>query len=279
MKKLIIVLLMLCPVQMKAQGFYNHVWLTGYNPFAGFPNGRIIFDSTGYVHSPEMRKMAFYGTEATICDAQGNFLMSSNGIWIANANNDTMMNGTGLNPNGITSSWPYGFPFTYTNIILTYPGDTSKFILYHHTGTYLGTYAPALELYFSIIDINGDSGLGEVIYKNQTAFADTMGWGIAACKHANGRDWWVVMQKDNSDVVFKVLFTSNGIQSVTSQSLGVTASLGMTRQLTFSQDGTKFLTNKSDGGTVIDNFIQILDFDRCTGNFSNPREIDLSTGG
>jgi hypothetical protein len=45
---------------------------------------------------PENRKMPFKGTEATICDAQGNFLMSTNGIWIANANNDTMLNGGGL---------------------------------------------------------------------------------------------------------------------------------------------------------------------------------------
>ncbi len=66
-------LLLLFSSEIIAQGFYNHVWLTGNNPFAGFPNGRIVFDSTSYVHTPEMRKMSFKGTEATICDGQGNF--------------------------------------------------------------------------------------------------------------------------------------------------------------------------------------------------------------
>ncbi|MBK7967079.1 MAG: hypothetical protein IPK10_18605 [Bacteroidetes bacterium] len=37
------------------------------------PKGRIVFDSSTYNHIPEFRKMVFQGTEATICDAQGNF--------------------------------------------------------------------------------------------------------------------------------------------------------------------------------------------------------------
>ena len=70
-------LLLFLSNQIVAQGFYNHVWLTGNNPFAGFPNGRIVFDSASYVHTPEMRKMSFKGTEATICDSQGDFLMTA----------------------------------------------------------------------------------------------------------------------------------------------------------------------------------------------------------
>lgn len=136
-----------------------------------------MFDSSSYTHIPEFRKMSFKGTEATICDAQGDFLMSSNGIWIANANNDTMMNGSGLNPNGITSNWAFGLPLTYNNIILTYPGDTNKFVLFHHTATYVGIYPPALELYYSVIDITGDGGLGDVTLKNQIAFSEYLGLG------------------------------------------------------------------------------------------------------
>ena len=273
-----ILIFVLVSTVVVGQGFYNHVWLLGSYNFPQDPKGRIVFDSTSYTHIPEFRKMVFKGTEATICNAQGDFLMSSNGVWIANANNDTMMNGGGLNPNGITSSWPYGLPLTYNNLILPYPGDTSKYVLFHHTGTYVGIYPPALELFYSVIDMNGDGGLGEVILKNQIAFSDTLGWGLAACKHANGRDWWVVMIKDNSDEVFKVLFTSNGIQSISTQHIGITTTIGASRELTFSQDGSKFLLNKSDGGSVVDNIIQLLDFDRCTGVFSNLREIDISDG-
>ena len=178
-------LLLLFSNQIIAQGFYNHVWLTGNNPFAGFPNGRIVFDSTSYVHTSEMRKMSFQGTEATICDEVGNFLMSSNGVWIANANNDTMLNGNGLNPNGITSSWPFGLPMISNNVFIPFPGDTDKYILFHHTGTSNGISYTANELYYSIIDLSLDNGLGGVSIKNAIAVTDTMSFGIGCCIYRN----------------------------------------------------------------------------------------------
>ncbi len=262
-----------------SQGFYNHTWLLGSYIFPTDPKGKIIFDSTGYTHFPETRKMPFWGTEATICDAQGNFLMSTNGIWIANANNDTMLNGSGLNPNGITGNWAFGLPMTANAMFLPFPDDTTKYILFHHTAESNGSYYPAYDLLYSIIDITGDNGLGEVIIKNQVALSDTLGWGIAACKHANGRDWWIIVQKDYSDLVFSLLITPNGIDTIQSQHLLITPSLGSTRQLCFSPDGNKFVTNKTDGGVIVDNFVQVLDFDRCNGSFSNPHEIDVSNGG
>ncbi|MFN8152833.1 MAG: T9SS type A sorting domain-containing protein [Bacteroidia bacterium] len=281
MKKAFIIIgfLLIASGKLLAQGYYNHVWLLGSYFFPQDPKGRIEFDSSSYLHSIEYRKMPFLGTEATICNSQGDFLMSTNGIWIANSNNDTMMNGGGLNPNGITVNWPFGLPMTANAIFLPYPGDTTKYILFHHSAVSNGSYYPAYDLLYSIIDITGENGLGEVIVKNQVAFSDTLGWGIAACKHANGRDWWISVQKDNSDVLFTLLLTPNGIDTVLSQSLNVIPSIGSTRQLCFSPDGTKFVTSKTDGGTVTDNFVQILDFDRCSGSFSNPNEVDVSSGG
>ncbi|MBK7970767.1 MAG: hypothetical protein IPK08_18625 [Bacteroidetes bacterium] len=64
--------------------------------------------------------------------------MASNGIWIANATGDTMMNGGGLNPGGITSNWPNGLPMTANNIFLSFSNDTNKFMLFHHTANFDG---------------------------------------------------------------------------------------------------------------------------------------------
>lgn len=75
----------------------NNIWLLGND--SGWPNlGRFIFGPTSYQLVDEQRKMTFKGTQANISDNNGNLLMSSNGVWIANANGDTMMNGAGLNP-------------------------------------------------------------------------------------------------------------------------------------------------------------------------------------
>ncbi|MBK9048670.1 MAG: hypothetical protein IPL74_18980 [Bacteroidetes bacterium] len=100
---------------------YNHQWLLGSCNFFQDPKGRILFDSGSYSLINENRKMVFKGTQANISDAGGNLLMSSNGIWIANATGDTMMNGSGLNPSPFTSNWPNGFPISFGNVALPFP--------------------------------------------------------------------------------------------------------------------------------------------------------------
>ena len=276
MKKIILFLLFtLYGVNSFSQGFYNHQWLLGSYLFFQDPKGRLVFDSSSYTHIPENRKMVFWGTEATICDAQGNFLMSSNGTWIANANNDTMMNGSSLAPSYLTSSWPYGIPLGCGAIFLPYPDDTMKYILFHKSR--LGQFGidPAM-IYSTTIDLSLDGGLGGVISKNDSILADTLSWGITACKHANGRDWWVVCMKDGNPQSFTYLLTPNGIDTMFIQHFNVpTNTYSNVSQLMFSQDGSKFLycspVNQSQSGTLI-----ISDFDRCTGLFSNFNSVLLS---
>ncbi len=267
----------LLPAQTFAQGFYNHQWLLGSYLFLQDPKGRIVFDSSSFTHIPEFRKMVFWGTEATICDVQGNFLMSSNGVWIANANNDTMLNGSGLNPNGITSNWAFGLPMSGNNLIIPVPKDTNQYILLHHTATFNGYSYPSGELYYSNIDMQLDNGLGGVSQKNNIALADTLNWGIGACKHANGRDWWVVMSKQNTDTVFVLLFTSQGVQSISIQELNTPRSWYNTVQPIFSQNGDKFYYAIYDSATV-NNYVIIADFDRCSGQFSNTNVIQVTSG-
>jgi hypothetical protein len=276
MKKILIVLLLLLRTFAVCGQGVNHQWLLGYWNFQD-DKGRLLFDSSNYTPLVEQRKMTFYGTQANISDAVGNLLMSSNGIWIANATGDTMMNGGGLNPGGVTPNWPNGLPMTANNLFLPYPGDSNKFALFHHTASFNGVYYPALEIFYSIIDVTQDGGLGSVITKNQIALQDTFSWGLGACKHANGKDWWVVAIKDYSDIIFKFLVTDSTIH-VSNQSLGITPTVGASVQLTFSQDGSKFICANTNGGTIVEHEVRLLDFDRCSGIFSNPRTIDVADG-
>jgi hypothetical protein len=278
--KLILVFLVFA-INATCQG-YNHQWLLGNNPFINFPNGRAYFDINSETFTSEFRKMSFKGTQANISDSNGNLLMASNGIWIANATGDTMLNGGGLNPGGITPNWQFGLPMTYNNIFLPFPADTSKFALFHHTATFNGAYSQARELFYSEIDLTQDAGLGSVIQKNVILFQDTLNWGIGACRHANGQDWWVVMMKDSSDLIFKILFTNSGITSITSQNLGFQPfPWGNSSQISFSSNGNLFASTTyfPENSLPMDSSnssIVLLDFDRCNGNFSNPRTIKLS---
>lgn len=259
---------------------YNHQWLLGSYNFIQDPKGRMFIDANSYNIIPEYRKMPFKGTQGNICDANGNFLMSSNGVWIANANNDTMMNGSGLNPGIYVNNWPYGTPNVANNVFVPDPIDSNKYILFHHSASYFSpNFIPALELFYSVIDITQDGGLGSVISKNNIIFQDTLGWGIGVCRHANGKSWWITTMKDSSDIVNLVLYNSSTNITVFSQSLGYAplphANIS---QLTFSPNGEKFICSTTDNFIDRNSFIVISDFNRCTGLFSNSQSVQLSSG-
>ena len=273
MKKAILIYMMIIS-HAYGQG-YNHQWLLGYW-WQQDPKGRMLIDSNNYSLITEYRKMQFYGTQANISDANGNLLMSSNGVWIANATGDTMMNGGGLNPSLFTSNWPYGVPVNYMNIILNFPNDSNKFILFHQT--LWQTFAPGLfGFYKSEIDLSLDAGLGALIQKNDTIIADTLSAGIGACRHANGRDWWVFVIRDFNPEAYTFLLTPNGIDTIFSQNLGFIANTyGNVSPILFSQDGKKMVyctpNNQSSNGTVL-----LFDFNRCTGILNNLKYFPVSS--
>lgn len=253
----------------------NHVWKLGYGGW--FDKGVMTFDTNAYQLNIEHRPQGFAGTEATICDSLGNLLMSSNGVWIANATGDTMDNGAGLNPGFFVNSWPNGLLIVNGNIILPYPGDTNQYVLIHQTNN--DPDYPSNELYYSVIDKTLDTGLGSVISKNNVIFQDTIIWGIAACRHANGRDWWIVTIKDSSDVALKILFDNTGIASVDTQHLGFLPwGYGVTSRIQFTQQGDKFIYSTYDNPTDRNSSIILSDFDRCTGVFSSTQTKLLSQG-
>ncbi len=279
MKKVlsIIGIILIASGKLFSQGYYNHVWLLGSYYFPQNPKGRIEFDSISYSHSIEYRKMPFVGTEATICDAQGDFKMSSNGIWIANANNDTMLNGAGLNPSSFTSGWPYGLPMTANAIFLPSFIDTNIYYLIHHSCDTFGLAYPAFELLLSKIDLKQDNGLGRVVQKNISVLQDTLNWGIGCVKHANGRDWWILMTEHKTSKVYKVLLTPYGC-IVTNQLLSnAHYSWFTSTQIPFSNDGSRFAYSTYDS-IGHDSYIVTANFDRCNGNIYNDTSIQLTYG-
>jgi hypothetical protein len=270
---------------MIGQGM-NHTWLLGYANFNDTFNisqkARMYFDSASYSLIPETRKIPFETTEGNISDSNGNLLMASNGIWIANSTGDTMLNGGGLNPSSFTTSnSTFGLPIDNGNIFIPFPGDSTRYVLFHQTINDNAIFK-STELYYSIIDMTLDGGYGGVVAKNLIAFQDTINWGIGACKHANGRDWWIIALKDHSNTIYRMLLTSNGITSVSTQMLNVPFHYSNVTQPTFSPDGTKFAYSYGYGGANPYHDIRLFHFDRCTGIFSDTTFIaitnDVTTG-
>ncbi len=254
----------------------NHNWLIGYYP-QQYLKARISFNVNSYDTISEYRKIPFGATQGNISDSNGNLLMSSNGYYIADATGDTMLNGSGINPNSFTSSEPLGLPLPNGNIILPMPDDSGKYVLFHQTGNYSSSVLSSTEIYYSIIDITMNGGLGVVISKNNIITTGLFGWGLSACKHGNGRDWWVVAMNEYGDTINKILLTHDTIQYIGKQSLSVPAYLGFAAQPTFSPDGTKFAYIHATPYPPIHYIanMRYFEFDRCAGFFSNPVVVNL----
>jgi hypothetical protein len=260
---------------------YNHNWLLSYHYNPTDTLSRMTFNNTFYNMIAEERKIPFRGfTQANISDANGNLLMSSNGAWIANSIGDTMMNGSFLNYDPLLKASAEGLSIIYANIFLPYPDDSTKYILFHQSADFNGFsyYSPAIN--YSIIDMTKDGGLGAVdsTQKYVVAIQDTLNGGLAACRHANGRDWWIVAQKHDTDTVYKILFTSNGISSITTQKLNVPKAWYNVSQLTFSPDGKKFAYETYVPYQIDSTYILTFDFDRCSGVFTANNPVFVNRG-
>jgi hypothetical protein len=245
------------------QGVTNN-WVMGYYSNLGYPWGgtNINFINGFPDTSYEYREMDFYVSNGVISDTSGNLLFYTNGIYVANASGDTMLNGSNLNPGPFADNYQDGMPLPQGNLVLPVPNNPGKYYLFHETDTYMPTLTKPLELFYTVIDMSMDGGLGGVVLKNQIVLQDTLEMGeLSATKHANGRDWWILFHKVFSDMFYKLLVTPYGINIYTQNIGTIRNEYGGTSG--FANDGSMFAHYNAN--TDLD----IYDFDRCTGLLSN----------
>jgi len=214
---------------------------------------------------PAAHPMSMYIEDAGICDTAGQPLFYSNGIYIANANHDTMLNGSHLNPGVIADTWmDWGMPNSQGALVLPDPASGSLYYLFHFHSDPGNLVADTL--LFTQVDMTLDGGLGGVTQKNIPFFADSIDPGeLIATRHANGRDWWLIAHQNNSDLYYKFLVSPAGISSAYLQHIGnVKYYPG---QACFSPDGSKYASYDNT------NEVEVFDFDRCSGMFSNHQHI------
>jgi hypothetical protein len=124
-------------------------------------------------------------------------------------------------------------------------------------------------LFYQLIDMAQDSGYGAVTLKNQIAMQDTFARGnISAARHANGKDWWVIVPKSHTNCYFLIPVTADGVQPAQLKCSGhIWTDDDSGAQATFSPDLKKYVRFNSWNG------LNIYDFDNATGNLSNPVRI------
>lgn len=201
--------------------------------------------------------MTTYEGCATATTKRGELLFYTDGQTVWNRQHQPMPGGRRLMGSGSSSQ---------SALIVPDPGSGNIF--------YIFTVAPQggpNGLRYSVVDMTRDNGLGDVPRLNLlliTPVAEK----LAAVRHPNGRDVWVVAHRWNSNAFVSFLVTADGVASgkpVLSNVGSMNAGPGRNAigTLKFSPDGTKLATAIWRES----NKFEVYDFDRNTGKVSNPR--------
>ena len=205
-------------------------------------------------------------------------LFYTNGIHIANGLGEIMENGDSLNPGFFFSQYyNSGYIQPQGAIALLKPESDSIAFLFHMDVDINEDFTEIFsgKFYFSLINLAQNNGLGRVVQKNNILFDTLMDTGkITAVKHANGRDWWLIIREFSSNRFPAFLLSPAGVSLHNIQTIGDSIPSGSIGQAIFSPDGTKYVHVNLHGarGTPID--VSIFDFDRCTGQLYNPIQFN-----
>jgi hypothetical protein len=264
-----VMLICFAPFLLFAQ-YKNNTWLLGYGNHLPPPMGGTkleLLDNQLNV-TYENRNISIDGCYSALGKTDNTWFVYTNGSVICNKNNDTLINGNALSPGGQNNYRTSGFPITAMSLIV--PAQNNGNILYIFHENMISGVAPfvgeprALQLYYSLIDPTGGID-GTVYFKNQVLIDDTLEvGGLTACRHANGRDWWILVKRFNSSKYYTVLTTPNGPSIVNEQFVSGDITI-LSGRSQFSPDGNYFVTF----GEYSE--LRIYDFDRCTGQLSNFR--------
>ena len=125
--------------------------------------------------------------------------------------------------------------------------------------------------YYSLINMAQNEGLGKVMSKNQVVIDDDLHKGkIVATKHANGRDWWALVRRYGTNEYYKISINPSGVFSGEIIVMGNPIPSNSIGQAVFSPDGSKYANVHVTGSAGDPIYVSIYDFDRCSGELSNP---------
>jgi hypothetical protein len=123
----------------------------------------------------------------------------------------------------------------------------------------------------AFINLLDNNNKGAVVQKNISIVRDSMhGYMATACRHANGRDWWVIASNGTLSKYYKILLSRYTVGLVNTQTMlpSSTRTAGIIAK--FTPNGKIYAHHDPVVGTYI------YDFDRCTGELSNRQLIPLT---
>ena len=250
---------------------HDNTWLLGACEV--YSNGGqevsyVVTFNPNYQQDTVTRNMGINAAQATMSDTAGNLLFYSNNCLINNYRHELMHNGDSL---GDTLMWNFrGLGMGIDNTVaLPHPDSTHLFYLLHISLFQANLGYTTDKLYYSLIDMNTKNGAGEVRLKNQLLYQSTAaesldGGALKACKHANGKDWWILQPLVDTLAYATFLIKGDSVIRKPNQYFPARKiRTGGAISAAFSPDGTIY--------AQADDRLNIYNFNRCTGQLSYRR--------
>lgn len=215
-------------------------------------------------------------SRAAYSDAEGNLAFASNGWRLIDHQGNVLSNRLYFD----WVPWPADNPDptmvlnSLGPLFLNDPGNPDRAYLFY--GQFMGgNFGPEVlkadvVFTYAYLDVPNRA----LISQNNIVMSDTSASGdMQACRHANGRDWWLIKPGIYEDEYFIGLLSPIGISEMQKITIPGIIHRGQFETYSyFSFDGLKFLhfTGKRY------KYLHEYDFDRCTGTLSNPVIHDLT---
>ena len=233
-------------VQAENSGKESNFWYFGLGAGIDFNSGSAISLSNGQIYTNE-------GC-ASISDNNGDLLFYTDGQSVYNRNHVIMPNGNFLTGHSSSSQ---------SGVIVKKPGSSSIYYIFTVDGL-SGTNGNGL--YFSEVDLNLDSGLGDITSNKNIQLFSGGDEKVAAIKHANNSDYWIIGRIMNTNQYNSYLLTNSGLNlSPVINNVGPNNGSGTIGYLKASPDGSKLIACNYSATHKINMF----DFDNNTGIISN----------
>jgi hypothetical protein len=245
---------------------HDNNWIFGFNDNSPTnSNGTLLHFEDGYPAFTIENVQHDFGLYCIVCsDSTGNLLFHTNGRRIRNRLHNIMQGGDTINPGPVWTDFPNDYPSITGGIAVPAPGLSNHYYMIHTSAGY-NISTPFPILYYSLIDMDQNGGLGKVVLKNMILAQGDIPSPVAI-KHGNGRDWWLVVGDMLSQTYQIFLISPDGIKLAHQQNIAP-ASLTNYGYAQASPDGNIFVSNDDSTG------LWIFDFDRCNGLLSHPRVL------
>ncbi|MEQ1746802.1 MAG: PKD domain-containing protein [Saprospiraceae bacterium] len=244
-----------------------------------FNNGSLIIDTI----PTYMWGYEFPHNNSAFSTFEGDLFAFFNGIQIQNRQFQAIENGDGLSEEVEKYYYYMSHPLLpQGSVFVPFPGKSDSVILFYASQRYLLESNGAIldicsaDISGAIISRSANNGFGQTLERQLRIIKkDTLiGGAVTLCRHANGRDWWLLSFKRNSTQYHRFLIDPNGIHHLGLAVIDFPIINGFPAAC-FSPDGTKFaiynaVTFLSDGG-----HLHLFDFNRCTGFLSNQIQINM----